>query len=104
MEENPHAAATVPVDQDGECRAAVLGTGVLPQQKEATKEKLVTAIAHFIDTRTAANEALITGDDETVQVTGDRSWRAAEKLANELEAFVDERISNKLQSTELRGE
>jgi hypothetical protein len=104
IQENPQTAVTAPVDQDGECRAAVLGTGVLPQKEETTKEKLVAAIAHFIDTRTAANETLIVGDDETVRVTGDRSWRAAEKLANELEAFVDERLSNKLQTTEFRGE
>jgi hypothetical protein len=101
---NPQLPVAAPVDPDGQCRAAVLGTGVLPQKEETTKGKLVAAIAHFIDTRTAANEALIVGDDETVRVTGDRSWRAAEKLANELEAFVDERISNKLQTTELRGE
>jgi hypothetical protein len=35
---------------------------------------------------------------------GDRSWRAAKRLAIKLELFVDERISKQLQTTELRGE
>lgn len=68
-----------------------------------SKGQLISDLAEFVNAKIDANEGLYSASEEDVARTGKRFTRAAEKLAESLEKFVDDRIEQKIRELLYRG-